>query len=84
MRWVSPRSIKETFVPPTDFKYPFMKVGVGDSMEDLGQKLGEQMGEIREHLGVLGGSLREKFGSVVERAKTDEPDAEGDEVTPEA
>jgi 1-pyrroline-5-carboxylate dehydrogenase len=24
MRWVSPRSIKETFVPPTDHKYPFM------------------------------------------------------------
>ncbi|MEO7964217.1 MAG: L-glutamate gamma-semialdehyde dehydrogenase, partial [Gemmatimonadaceae bacterium] len=24
LRWVSPRSIKETFVPPTDYKYPFM------------------------------------------------------------
>ncbi len=24
MRWVSPRSIKETFVPPVDYKYPFM------------------------------------------------------------
>ncbi len=24
MRWVSPRTIKETFVPPTDFPYPFM------------------------------------------------------------
>ncbi len=24
MRWVSPRSIKETLVPPTDFHYPFM------------------------------------------------------------
>jgi 1-pyrroline-5-carboxylate dehydrogenase len=24
MRWVSPRTIKETFVPPTDYKYPFM------------------------------------------------------------
>jgi len=23
-RWVSARTIKETFVPPTDFKYPFM------------------------------------------------------------
>ncbi|WP_370328101.1 L-glutamate gamma-semialdehyde dehydrogenase [Euzebya sp.] len=23
MRWVSPRSIKETFVPPTDWRYPF-------------------------------------------------------------
>lgn len=24
LRWVSPRSIKETFVAPTDFRYPFM------------------------------------------------------------
>jgi 1-pyrroline-5-carboxylate dehydrogenase len=24
MRWVSPRTIKETFVPPTDYRYPFM------------------------------------------------------------
>jgi 1-pyrroline-5-carboxylate dehydrogenase len=25
IRWVSPRSIKETFVPPTDYRYPFME-----------------------------------------------------------
>jgi 1-pyrroline-5-carboxylate dehydrogenase len=24
VRWVSPRTIKETFLPPTDFAYPFM------------------------------------------------------------
>jgi 1-pyrroline-5-carboxylate dehydrogenase len=24
IRWVSPRTIKETFVPPTDYGYPFM------------------------------------------------------------
>jgi 1-pyrroline-5-carboxylate dehydrogenase len=24
IRWVSPRTIKETFVPPTDFSYPYM------------------------------------------------------------
>ncbi|HKT61831.1 MAG TPA: L-glutamate gamma-semialdehyde dehydrogenase [Gemmatimonadales bacterium] len=24
LRWVSPRSIKETLVPPTDYRYPFM------------------------------------------------------------
>lgn len=24
-RWVSPRSIKETFAPPTDYRYPFMQ-----------------------------------------------------------
>jgi len=27
MRWISPRTIKETLVPATDFKYPFMKEG---------------------------------------------------------
>ncbi len=25
LRWVSPRTIKETFSPPTDFRYPFME-----------------------------------------------------------
>jgi 1-pyrroline-5-carboxylate dehydrogenase len=24
IRWVSPRAIKETFDPPTDYKYPFI------------------------------------------------------------
>ena len=24
LRWVTPRTIKETFVPPTDYRYPFM------------------------------------------------------------
>jgi len=24
LRWISPRAIKETFVPPTDYRYPFM------------------------------------------------------------
>ena len=24
IRWVSTRTMKETFVPPTDYKYPFM------------------------------------------------------------
>ena len=23
-RWVSPRTIKETFLPPRDFRYPYM------------------------------------------------------------
>ena len=25
LRWVSPRTIKETFVTPTDYRYPFLK-----------------------------------------------------------
>jgi len=25
VRWISPRTIKETFVPATDYRYPFMQ-----------------------------------------------------------
>ena len=25
LRWVSPRTVKETFVPPTDYRFPFME-----------------------------------------------------------
>jgi 1-pyrroline-5-carboxylate dehydrogenase len=25
VRWVSARAIKETFVPPQDFRYPYMR-----------------------------------------------------------
>ncbi len=25
IRWVSPRTIKETFVPPRDYRYPFLE-----------------------------------------------------------
>ncbi|AIZ63151.1 1-pyrroline-5-carboxylate dehydrogenase [Hymenobacter sp. DG25B] len=32
LRWVSPRAIKETFVPPVDYRYPFLGV---DNHEDL-------------------------------------------------
>ncbi|GAB2956622.1 L-glutamate gamma-semialdehyde dehydrogenase [Hymenobacter coalescens] len=32
LRWVSPRTIKETFVPPVDYRYPFLGV---DNHEDL-------------------------------------------------
>jgi 1-pyrroline-5-carboxylate dehydrogenase len=24
MRWLSPRTIKEPFLPPTDYRYPFI------------------------------------------------------------
>jgi 1-pyrroline-5-carboxylate dehydrogenase len=31
IRWVSPRTLKETFVPPTDYRYPFMAPDDGAS-----------------------------------------------------
>jgi 1-pyrroline-5-carboxylate dehydrogenase len=37
IRWVSPRAIKETFVPPTDHRYPFMQTdGDGSTAADAG------------------------------------------------
>ena len=32
IRWVSPRTIKETFVPPTDYRYPFMAATGADRL----------------------------------------------------
>ena len=31
IRWVSPRSLKETFTPPTSYRYPFMDSGPDDA-----------------------------------------------------
>ena len=31
IRWVSPRAVKETFVPPRDYRYPFMAADQPDS-----------------------------------------------------
>ena len=37
IRWVSPRTIKETFVAPTDHRYPFMQPDAdGDAAPDTG------------------------------------------------
>jgi len=76
VRWVSPRSIKERFVPATHFARPFLKTGMGDTVEEIGHRLGEQMGELREHLGALGGTLRERFGSVVEKTRAEQAEHE--------
>jgi 1-pyrroline-5-carboxylate dehydrogenase len=85
VRWMSPRSIKETFIPPTDFKYPFMQGDLGDTVGELGHKLGEQMGEIREHLEVLRGSLKGRLEGIVDRARAEAGTAEaGGEAGTEA
>jgi 1-pyrroline-5-carboxylate dehydrogenase len=34
IRWVSPRTIKETFVPPTDYRYPFLRSDDGIAAPD--------------------------------------------------
>src|SRR5918912_4109443 len=37
IRWVSPRTIKETFVPPTSYRYPFMVSDDGVAAPDAGR-----------------------------------------------
>ncbi|TGE07599.1 L-glutamate gamma-semialdehyde dehydrogenase [Hymenobacter fodinae] len=37
LRWVSPRAIKETFVPPVDYRYPFLGVETGENLNATGQ-----------------------------------------------
>ncbi|MCB2379309.1 L-glutamate gamma-semialdehyde dehydrogenase [Hymenobacter sp. BT635] len=37
LRWVSPRAIKETFVTPVDYRYPFMGVDTGENLNVTGQ-----------------------------------------------
>jgi 1-pyrroline-5-carboxylate dehydrogenase len=37
IRWVSPRAIKETFVPPRDYRYPFMSKQSLDSEPEAGR-----------------------------------------------
>ncbi len=38
IRWVSPRTIKETFVPPRDYRYPFLSTdGDGIASRDAGR-----------------------------------------------
>jgi 1-pyrroline-5-carboxylate dehydrogenase len=37
LRWVSPRAIKETFVTPVDYRYPFMGVETGENLNITGQ-----------------------------------------------
>jgi 1-pyrroline-5-carboxylate dehydrogenase len=37
IRWVSPRTIKETFVPPTDYRYPFLSPDGGIAAPDAGR-----------------------------------------------
>jgi len=33
LRWVSPRAIKETFVPPVDYRYPFLGVETHEKLD---------------------------------------------------
>ena len=49
IRWVSPRTIKETFVPPTDYRYPFMapEDGRNSASASFGEAAAPARGRVR-------------------------------------
>jgi len=73
LRWVSPRTIKERFDPPTDYRYPFLGSDrkLDELKDELREKFGDRAGDIREQLGELGGSLKEQLARAL--AKADQP-----------
>ena len=54
LRWVSNRTIKETFVPPTDYRYPFLKDSTIETVE-------KEVESAIEKLKEFGKDLSEKF-----------------------
>ena len=76
LRWVSPRTIKENFDPPSDYRYPFLGSDrkLDELKDELREKFGDRAGDIREHLEGLGGSLKKQLAHVLEKA--DQPASE--------
>jgi 1-pyrroline-5-carboxylate dehydrogenase len=78
IRWVSPRSVKETLVPPTDWRYPFLRTGVKEEAADALEKIGESLGvgaeELLRQVSGLGGSLKGRFGRMLEREQEEGED----------
>ena len=54
LRWVSNRTIKETFVPPTDYRYPFLQESTIETVEKEVESAVEKLKE-------LGKDLKNKF-----------------------
>jgi 1-pyrroline-5-carboxylate dehydrogenase len=54
LRWVSNRTIKETFVPPTDYRYPFLQESTIETVEKEVESAVEKLKE-------LGKDLKSKF-----------------------
>ena len=71
IRWVSPRTIKETFVPPQDYRYPFLDAENGDGLRAeaaaprrphllAGRRLGGDGGAHPRHEGARPAAGRER------------------------
>jgi len=80
LRWVSPRTIKERFDPPTDYRYPFLGSDrkLAELKDEFAERFGDRAGDVREQLEGLGGSLKEQLARALERA--DRPAAAPEEV----
>ncbi len=50
LRWVSNRTIKETFVPPTDYRYPFLKESTYETVEKEVESAVEKLKEFGKDL----------------------------------
>jgi len=76
LRWVSPRTIKETFDPPTDYRYPFLGSDrkLDELKDELREKFGDRAGDIREQLGELSGSLKEQLARALQKADQPAPE----------
>ena len=71
LRWVSPRTIKETFDPPSDYRYPFLGSDrkLSELKDELRERFGDRAGDIRENLSGLGGSLKDNLTRLLDRAE---------------
>ncbi|MFQ5529824.1 MAG: L-glutamate gamma-semialdehyde dehydrogenase [Gemmatimonadota bacterium] len=71
LRWVSPRTVKETFDPPSDYRYPFLGSDrkLNELKDELRDRFGDRAGDIREQLGGLGGSLKDQLTRLLDRAE---------------
>ena len=81
LRWVSPRTVKETFDPPRDYRYPFLGADrkLSELKDELRDRFGDRAGDIRGQLGGLGGSLKDQLTRLLDRAeqeKTEQPTTE--------
>lgn len=52
LRWVSPRTIKEIFVPPTDYRYPFLDEStvetVGKTVQTMEKEMKNVIGKLKK------------------------------------
>jgi 1-pyrroline-5-carboxylate dehydrogenase len=76
LRWVSPRTIKERFNPPSDYRYPFLGSDrrLSELKDELRDRFGDRAGDIKDQLGDLGGSLKDQLTRLLDKAEHEKAD----------